>query len=100
MSYQSIEFKLLEAVQDLQNNYMETPFIHITQAQLLIYKQKRHNKRATNKKDTIKRIGKVRKELNKMPQSEHTENVYLMLSLLTRQTKELTTISVKAQIGG
>ena len=89
MSYQNIEFKLLEAVKDLQNNYMETPFIHITQAQLLIYK-----------KETIKRIGKVRKELNKMPQSEHTENVYLMLSLLTQQTKELTTISVKAQIGG
>ena len=89
MSYQNIQFKLLEAVQDLQNNYMETPFIHITQAQLLTYK-----------KETIKRIGKVRKELNKMPQSEHTENVYLMLSLLTQQTKDLTTISVKAQIGG
>ena len=89
MSYQNIEFKLLDAVQDLQNNYMETPFIHIIQAQLLIYK-----------KETIKRIGKVRKELNKMPQSEHTENVYLMLSLLTQQTKDLTTISVKAQIGG
>ena len=89
MSYQNIEFKLLEAVQDLQNNYMEIPFIHITQTQLLTYKE-----------ETIKRIGKVRKELNKMPQSEHTENVYLMLSLLTQQTKELTTISVKAQIGG
>ena len=89
MSYQNIEFKLLEAVQDLQNNYMEIPFIHITQTQLLTYKE-----------ETIKRIGKVRKELNKMPQSEHTENVYLMLSLLTQQTKDLTTISVKAQIGG